>query len=63
MIADCRKSGRGAPAGSTLPAMGENQYWSVEECCWVDCPGAAHEAEVAVPEQRPAEPVLEPVEA
>jgi hypothetical protein len=44
--------------------MGAEKYWSVEECCWVDCPGTpAAEDQTVVPQQRVDEPVMEPVDA
>ena len=36
--------------------MGATRYWSVEECCWVECPVAE------LPEQREA-PAAEAAEA
>jgi hypothetical protein len=48
--------------GVTLGGM--EKYWSVEDCCWVDCPGQeAAQQELSVPQQREDEPVMEPVEA
>jgi len=45
--------------------MGRDKYWSVEDCCWVDCPERddVAQAEVAVPQQRDDEVMQEPVEA
>lgn len=44
-----------------LRGMGADRYWSVEACCWVDCPGSAERAEPLqtsgiVPGQREAAP-------
>jgi hypothetical protein len=43
--------------------MSVQRYWSVEECCWVDCPVQPPAVEAAVPQQRTDEPAQEPVDA